>query len=246
MQEADILAGKTSRLEPAAEFRPSIGACSWYTEPLNKRISLLEDELKSEVAERQKLEAHILSWSGKAGESEDVLKNKETALEDSLRLLAERDAELSQRREREEELKRQVLHLSKRVDSLEHGTAQPKERGPLARMSTPAPMPEQPTRPRPDKAQVLQLKSQLAGKLKSVDKLIGERKTLIDQLKHRQKGIDIKIQPLVAKTGASLDSLRQRTQTVSELDEGLSLGAQINEIEGKLRDDIRVLERLTK
>lgn len=87
-------------------------------------------------------------------------------------------------------------------------------------------------------------KKTLQVELSQIQRLISDRKNLLDSLKSRKSGVSISVQPLVTKSGASLDSLRAQ---VSRGDGDVEqLAARLREIQTILQDDIGTLKRLSK
>lgn len=87
-------------------------------------------------------------------------------------------------------------------------------------------------------------KKTLQVELSQIQRLINDRKNLLDSLKSRKSGVLISVQPLVTKSGSSLDALRAQ---VSRGDGDVEqLAAKLREIQTILQDDIGTLKRLSK
>ncbi len=80
--------------------------------------------------------------------------------------------------------------------------------------------------------------------LARIQSLISERKNLLDASKSK-KGVSVSIQPLVSRSGASLDSLRGEVSRLSTASDLSAISAGLSDIERILQEDVGVLKRLS-
>ncbi len=83
-------------------------------------------------------------------------------------------------------------------------------------------------------------------KLAQISELINSRKKIYDQLRNSSKGVSIQIQPLVTKSGSSLDSLRKEVMELKEGSPVTQIEAGLNEILLLLQEDNTLLARLAQ
>lgn len=89
-------------------------------------------------------------------------------------------------------------------------------------------------------------KAELRAAISQIQKLVGERKNLLDAMKSKGKAVSISLRPLVTAGGKSLDSFRIDVEHFSSAGEGDKIRSGLAEISAILTDDISLLKRLTK
>ena len=148
-------------------------------------------------------------------------------------------------------LKEELLKQEQKVALVEQGLALAKSKKPSsiprARLASPKRTTTSRQRSRHKQNEVVELaKSDLHRQLGGIQSLIGKRKRLLDSLKSRSSGVSVKIQPLVANNGMSLDRLRSKVKNLNNTHQVSNIRRGLSQIEGILRDDIQVLKRLAK
>ena len=227
-----------------------------------------EKELTRQLAEKSERESQLLTrLSAEERAKEDLkLQIADTALrerqlaeqlaesESRQRSLASESAAHERRSASEAELNEKVAKLTHQVEVLERSLDDSLRR--YAEMESadrarllPPPTAEVSVKSVAEEKSALDFdaatRRRLEERLSSVQLQISERKSLFDSLKGSGKGVFITIQPLVTRSGLSLDVLRQRARTAETDEDYAQIAAGVSDIEKKLAEDIEILRRLT-
>lgn len=156
--------------------------------------------------------------------------------------------ELSAKTDTVKESESTIAQLQARIESAEARVAKAAEEAAAparAALASPAPVLE-PTRPAAtvDASAVRGAGESFRTQLTRIQSLISERKNLLDASKSK-KGVSVSIQPLVSRTGVSLDSLRGEVARLSTASDLSAISAGLADIERVLQEDVGVLKRLS-
>ncbi len=198
------------------------------TESISKQLSAKTKQIAALQAELRKHETNS---------DRLVTKNEEiTALQQELKLAATANRNLEEK----------IIRQDKRLALAEQNLAQ--ARGRLKSNQTElAKVKERPTTIKKASSKAIDsTKAVFQTKLANIQKLIGTRKQILDKLKSRNASISVKIQPLVTNKGMSLDRLRSKANGLDDLRQAPIVRKGLAQIENILREDIAVLNRLSK
>ncbi|MFN8390554.1 MAG: hypothetical protein U0136_09715 [Bdellovibrionota bacterium] len=134
----------------------------------------------------------------------------------------------------------QAQKVEKAAEPVRAALAQPASRNPEADAQ------EQPTRAPVDGGALAAAKNEFREDLQQIQSLIIERKNLLDSVKSKGKGISISIQPLVTKSGTSLDNLRLQVQKLDGSSDVGGIRSGLQQVTALLNDDVQTLKRLSK
>ena len=153
-------------------------------------------------------------------------------------------SELSEKVDSVKQSESTISDLQARIASAEAQAA--KASTDAAAIPTRAALASPPTRARADldPLQVRSAGEEFRAQLSRLQSLISERKNLLDASKNR-KGVSVSIQPLVARSGSSLDSLRGEVSRLSTASDIEAIRAGLGDVERVLQEDVSVLKRLS-
>ncbi len=231
---------------PAPKACPSAPSCDAELVPVRQKLSTAESELSRQQNATIQCQGELAPLQGEV-ESLRLTQAKLPTAELVERLTTERTqlkTELAAKDRAIEEQRSELQQLNSAIALAK--AAPPVEPAPRAVLAT-SPKLEEPQRDSQEELSVPELRRALQNKLGVIQTLIISRKTLKDRASSNSRGVSVRIQPLIAKNGASLDELRV---LVSRLDQDGSGGADIqsglSQIESILQQDIAVLSRLSK
>ena len=256
-------------VQPAQAAQPAVNnqlaamqaQCDTKVQTLNSKIALLDQQLQqSETAGKCDYNSGANPLAAKVKELEATLassptqallqaeKDKASAKEKELatikgELITEQeqsDAQLARIAALEQQLK--SASLASATAASEHAAATSRAAltataKPEAQLAKAAPA---------DRQTIAPLQSEFRTQLQKIQSLIIERKNMLDSVKSKGKGVAISLQPLVAKNGQSLDSLRSEVEHLTSLEEASAVRNGLQEVTGILNDDVETLRRLAK
>jgi len=213
--------------------------CNQLVSSLYIRVSELERELKQVKSDREALaQRQEVSNLSKIKEEETQLRLKEL------------EAQNGTLQEELGETKRQVAGLRQQLVESEEQVAkvaESKEPRIAEDTDSRAALSNKVEEDEPDAAElssILTAKNQLRKELQIIQSKIMKRKTLLDSVKKRRRGVSVSAQVLRTRGGVSLDTIRGKVAKLRSLDEVFTLRSGIGEISNKLDEDITVLARL--
>lgn len=219
------------------QVSPLHGSCEAETAPLRAQITQLQHTLMSGPSKEQ------------IAESAERSAERVTALEATLgereRKLAAVGEELARVSQELEETRAKLASSGGPVQHARSSEAQPVySRSANARAAIASEAERSESQPTMTAVQLTSAKRELQGRLQEIQKLIHQRKELLDSAKARRREVSVKVQPLVSKDGQSLDALRVRANKLGAQDvEPTTKG--IEDIRAVLHQDIALLKRLS-
>lgn len=248
-QESDScqleLSNTRSQLESAnarlREVRPPV-ACN-YESPENPYLKQVRELERLSASGEAATRAQLIEEQGKRADLERELESVRSDASTQREKVAGLEAQLGESK-RTLASARESARESTREDSLSRAAlAQPVKASAEEKVAEVAPAAVPSAH---DEQSLTQLRTELNTSLQSIQSLIIERKNLLDSIKSRGKGVSINLQPLTARSGKSLDTLRAEVKALSSTSGAGELRTGIAEIAKILNDDIGVLKRLSR
>lgn len=188
------------------------------------------DQFKTEIASlKSRLDASTKQVAGRQAEQAGEARALETALAGKSEELAAIQIQFQQTVAQNQKLKQQLSALAV---SQEHSAR--------ARLDAlPAPLTTSTV-----SQDIVQARAEFKKNLHNIQALIASRKNLIDKLTATKRGISVNPQPLVSKSGHSLDRIRLVVEKLDSEQDIAIVRSGLREIELVLRSDIELMKRL--
>jgi len=215
-----------SQLQPACDFQSPANPYKSQVEELQARLqhNPSDSQLQSEQDKRAAAEAELLRSKSELSKSRE---------------------ELMSVKERVAGLERDLEEKSTRVTN-EASRSTPEIVASRGAMRDPSTEVEKVQPIRQSEPTDKNVQAELRGSLNQIQKLVGERKNLLDALKSKGKAVSVSLRPLVTADGKSLDSFRVEVDHFGANSDLGKIRSGLTEISSILNDDISLLRRLTR